>query len=132
MVVGQNKFSAAVFHIALAPLVWLTEGQRSFCQSEALVDHELFERVQVRWYQRADGFVIVVKDLLPLALRARRAGGPDQAGVWSAVTLVETFYNPSILTGKNHSYTETHTHYTYRGISLSKAASVFGPNLGKC
>lgn len=55
-----------------------------------LVDHELFQGVQVRWYQRADGLVIVVQDLLPLALRAHRAGGPDQAGVWSAVALGET------------------------------------------
>lgn len=80
-VVGLNKLPAAVDRM-----------RSSFCESEALVDHELFERVQVRWYQRTDGFVIVIEDLLPLALGAHRAGGPDQAGVGSAVTLVETIF----------------------------------------
>lgn len=55
-----------------------------------LVDHELLKGVQVCWDEGADGLVVISEDLLPSALGAHRAGGPDQAAVRSAVTLVET------------------------------------------
>lgn len=54
-----------------------------------LVNHELLEGVEIRWDEGADRLVVVVEDLLPSALWAHRAGWPDQAGVGSAVTLVE-------------------------------------------
>lgn len=43
-------------------------GRAAFEHHNILVDHELLERVQIRWYQRADGLVVIIEDLLPLAL----------------------------------------------------------------
>lgn len=55
-----------------------------------LVDHELLQGVEVSRDEGADGLVVISEDLLPSALGAHGAGGPDQAAVRSAVTLSET------------------------------------------
>lgn len=56
----------------------------------SLVDHELLKGVKIRWNEGAHRLIVIIEDLLPLALRAHRAGRPGQTRVRSAVTLAKT------------------------------------------